>query len=98
MIKKITLEELKIYVKSNNRICPIPIKWLRMYELIQRHSVGKIKPNLMPLILGGWEASDDEKRDRLESQIEFSFKNSVLFSRISNYLLNLKDNDWYSDR
>lgn len=94
-MKKITLEELKIYVKSNNRICPMPTKWLRMHEIIKRYSVGKTLPNLMPLILNGWEASDDEKRDRLESQIDFSFKNSILFSRISNYLLNLKDADWY---
>ena len=60
-MKKITLEELKIYVKSNNRICPMPTKWLRMHEIIKRHSVSKTPPNLMPLILGGWEASDDEK-------------------------------------
>jgi len=96
-MKKITLEELKIYVKSNNRICPMPMKWLRMHEIIERHSVGKTLPNLMPLILGGWDASDDEKRDRLESQIDFSFKNPILFSKISNYLLNLKDADWHYD-
>jgi hypothetical protein len=94
-MKKITLKQLKIYVKSNNRICPKPLKWSRMYEIIQRNSASKILPNLMPLILGGWDASDDEKRNRLELQIDFSFKNSILFSRVSNYLLNLKDTDWY---
>lgn len=89
-MKKITLDELKIYVKSNNRVCPKPIKWSRMHEIIQSHSAIKILPSLMPLILGGWDASDDEKRNRLELQIDFSFKNSILFSRVSNYLLNLK--------
>jgi hypothetical protein len=87
-----TLEELKKYVTSNKRICPMPPEWAKIGEII------KIKPGhpCTPLILNGWVfSSDQEKRERLIQQIEYAYKDKKKFYNLENFILKLKDIHWY---
>ena len=49
-------EELKKYVTSNKRICPMPIPWNKFLDILEIKE--KMPPHLIPLILNGWSASD----------------------------------------
>tara|TARA_Y100000591_G_C21284571_1_gene428915 strand:- start:115 stop:390 length:276 start_codon:yes stop_codon:yes gene_type:complete len=86
-------EDLIKYCLDNNRICPMPHKWTEVGEII------KIRPGLpgylTPLILGGWDSSDEEKRDRLKKQIEYASKDTEMFEKLKNFILSLKDDDWH---
>ena len=86
-------EDLIKYCLDNNRICPMPQKWAEVGEII------KIKPGqpgyLTPLILGGWDSSDEEKRDKLKKQIDYASKDTEMFEKLKNFILSLKDDDWH---
>lgn len=86
-------EDLIKYCSDNNRVCPKGQKWAEVGEII------KIKPGqpgyLTPLILGGWDSSDEEKRDRLKKQIEYACKDTAMFENLKNFILSLKDDDWH---
>ena len=68
-----TAEELKKYVTSNKRICPMPIAWNKFLDILEIKE--KMPPHLIPLILNGWFSSDLEKRKRISfSQKEKEFQ------------------------
>jgi len=83
------LSILKLYVVSKKRVCPIPIKWNKIWEILN------YSPKHIPLILNGWSCSDIQKMKRLEEQIDYASKNKVMYKKLKKYLLKLKDDDWY---
>jgi hypothetical protein len=49
------IEGLKEYCKTNNRICPMPMRWNELFNLLRNK---KLKEPSLPLILDTWwEAS-----------------------------------------
>ena len=86
------LEELKAFCVDKNRVCPYPIYWNEMYELI----VGKESNELpLPLILAGWWMSEDEeKSSRVLMHLEYAEKNGTL-GKVDKYLSGLADDQWY---
>ena len=80
-----TLDELKNYVTSNKRICPVPTVWNKFLDVLEIKE--RMPPNLIPLILNGWTASDLEKRKRLLAQIEYASKNVVILKKLEQGLL-----------
>ena len=87
------IDELKNYVTSNKRICPIPLVWNKFVDIFKIGNV--MTPNLIPLILNGWTASDLEKRKRLLKQIDYASKDVVMFEELSKFILNLKEDEWH---
>lgn len=86
---KETFETLWKYCISNNRICPMPMKWNDLFNLLKDNK----KLNL-PLILNGWEMSSPlEKNLRFKDHIK-SAENTDQLEEISEYLRLLKENDW----
>ena len=88
-----TLDELKNYVTSNKRICPMPLVWNKFLNILEIKE--KMPPHLIPLILNGWFASDLEKRKRILTQIDYASKNRECFEKLEKFILNIKDNDWH---
>ena len=83
-----TLEELKEYVCDKGRL--YPKNWsdyLKILEIPAGHPC-------TPLVLGGSDATNEEKRKRLILQIEFASKNERIFNKLKNNILNLKETDW----
>ena len=68
-----TVDELKKYVTTNKRICPMPLVWNNFLDILGIKE--KMPPHLIPLILNGWFSSDLEKRKRVLAQIEYASKN-----------------------
>ena len=91
-----TVDELKKYVTSNKRICPMPLVWIKFLDILEIKE--KMPPHLIPLILNGWTASDLDKRNRLLAQIDYASKNKDCFEKLEKFILNIKDDDWlYGD-
>ncbi len=87
--KKETFESLWKYCTSNNRACPMPMKWNDFFNMLNDHE--KLD---LPLILNGWEMSSPlEKNLRFKYHIQSAIKNNQL-DEIGKYLSSLKEEDW----
>ena len=82
------VEELKKYVCENDRL--FPINWADYLDILE---ISAGHP-CTPLVLGGSDASDEEKRNRLLLQIEFASKNERIFKKLKENILSLKETDW----
>jgi len=94
-------DELIAYCRSGGRVCPVPRKWARLWKLLpdrRRQTDGGWQPSL-PLILAAWsEATDEEKRERLELHIQWAAEHNVL-EPVGEFLYALSDEEWhYSNR
>jgi len=84
-----TFESLWDFCVSNNRVCPMPMMWNDLFNLL------KNKENLdLPLILNGWEMSSPlEKNLRFKDHIK-SAADSNQLDEIGASLRLLKEEDW----
>lgn len=90
-----TLDELLEFCTDENRVCPLPRYWHKLWEMLPNRKpcgVGWEPP--LPLILEAWETSDSAKRARLKVHLEWASSNGVL-GEAANLLLALSDDDWY---
>jgi hypothetical protein len=87
------VEELILYVSSNNRVCPNPLEWDGVSRIIGAAQPGH---KCVPLILAGWAfSSDEQKRDRVIEQIRFAHSlGEDIFSAFSKALYGLKEEEW----
>jgi len=86
---KETLESLLEYCNSNDRICPMPMKWNDFFNMLKDNSKADL-----PLILNGWEMSSPlEKHLRFEDHIKWAFRNNQL-DEVGKYLRALPEEDW----
>ena len=86
---KETFELLWEYCTSNNRVCPMPMKWNDFFNIL------KDMKNLdLPLILNGWEMSSPlEKNLRFKDHIQSAADHNQL-DEVGNYLRSLKEEEW----
>lgn len=88
-MKKEKFETLWEYCASNNRVCPMPMKWNDLFNILREKE--KLK---LPLILSGWEMSSPlEKNLRFKDHIK-SAEDTSQIEEISKYLRLLKEEDW----
>ena len=88
------IDDLKKYVSSNNRICPIPVVWDEFVKILDLANT--MPPNLIPLILNGWHITSDlDKRNRVLAQIDYASKDEERFIKLEKFILNIKENEWH---
>lgn len=88
---KETFETLWKYCESNNRLCPMPMKWKELYEMLKNRR--QWKPSL-PLILTGWyESSPLHKYLVFQEHIQWATDNNQI-EEVGRYLRSLSENDW----
>jgi hypothetical protein len=84
------------YCKQDNRFCPLPDVWVKLWKLLPnkvQKGAGYIPS--APLILSGWwYSSDQEKSARLEEHIRWADANGVI-EEVDGYLRSLSEIDWY---
>ena len=89
-------DDLKKYVSSNKRL--YPKNWAKYLDILEINAGHPCTP----LVLGGSDATDQEKRKRLFLQIDYAFKNPKIYDKLKKNLLDLEETDWvyesiYSD-
>ena len=94
---KLQLLELLDYCQSNGRICPSPQYWNKIYHVYSwhtdKHKFTKYPPFKIPLIVGAWNASDIEKRQRFLTHIYWCYKNHFMDS-MHTMIMKLTEDDW----
>ena len=93
--EKETFDTLWKYCTSNNRVCPMPMKWNDLYQMLHNtKQIGAGYEPSIPLILNGWEMSSPlEKMLRLEEHIKWAEKQNQL-DEIGGFLRSLNEEDW----
>ena len=95
---RVQLLELIEHCQLGNRICPVPILWNKIYHnyswFTDRREFTKYPPLKIPLILGGWNTSNIEKKQRLLAQIYWCYKNYFIGSIYKN-IMKLPENCWH---
>jgi hypothetical protein len=87
----------RIYL--NNLCCSMPQRWAELSNRIfsvrpLADSEARYPPSL---ILGGWQSSDSEKRERLIAQLLYAYRRGSI-NEACDYLMSLADDDWYKMR
>lgn len=93
------LATLLEYVQADGRVCPMPLRWNELWEMLpgrtRRGSGWEPGP---PLILAvWWSTSAGQKRERLREQIEYAARTGVL-TEVDRFLRALGQSDWACER
>jgi hypothetical protein len=90
------LEELLDLCTRNNRVCPHPPKWAKLWEIIIEHKKEGVRWNPpRPMILARWwDSTAAEKRACLKQHIRWAHEHDIL-EKIDNFIRNLSEDDWY---
>lgn len=90
------LEDAVAQATKNNRVCPKPIYWNALYQLLLKgmpESAGR-KPAL-PLILAGWyESSAVSKARRLNEHLNWAASHGVL-KEVYELITSLSEDQWH---
>lgn len=90
-----TVESLVAYCRENNRVCPLPNLWKRLWEMLPNrvHVEAGWQPPL-PLILAAWHDTPAmPKMLRLAGHIEWAAERGALES-VGKFLRELREEDW----
>jgi hypothetical protein len=89
------LELLIQYCQENNRICPMPDLWNKLWQMLpDKRRVGAGWQPPVPLILGGWwYSSATEKQRRLIEHLRYAESNGML-EQVDSFLRGLSENQW----
>ena len=86
------LTSLEEFCRSDGRVCPLPVYWVRLWEMIAKASPDKEPP--LPLILAAWnETTHLDKMVRLVEHLEHAEKNGTLYA-VDSYLSELPLSRW----
>jgi hypothetical protein len=75
-----TVDSLIVYCRENNRVCPLPEAWHRLWEMLpDRRQSGAAWEPAFPLILAEWhDAPAMLKMVRLAEHIQWAEKHNAL--------------------
>jgi hypothetical protein len=88
-------EELKKYLNDSSIVCPMPMKWNELYNMLKNKTSinGKLEPSL-PLILAAWyDTPYLAKILRFHEHLDWAEKENQA-KEVIDYLLSLKDDEW----
>ena len=91
-----TVESLIAYCREAARVCPQPIRWNELWEMLpNRTRVGSGWEPALPLILAAWHTTPAlSKTLRLEEHVRWAQQNSAL-NDVAAFLRGLKEEDWH---
>jgi hypothetical protein len=88
-------DRLIAYCRENNRVCPLPEAWHRLWEMLpDRRQSGAAWEPAFPLILAAWyETSAMLKMVRLAEHIQWAEKDNAL-PEVAAFLRGLREDEW----
>jgi hypothetical protein len=91
-----TVESLVAYCRENDRVCPLPVPWNRLWEMLPgRSRVGASWQPPPPLILAAWHDTPAmNKMLRLAEHIDWAAEHESLDS-VGTFLRELSEDDWH---
>lgn len=97
--KQKPLDKTKLfnYINDNNRVCPQPQIWNKLWEMLkdkERIGVAGWNPPVPLILVAWWETSDSAKKQRLLDHIEWA-ENKGQLDEIANFIYELREDQWY---
>jgi len=95
--RSVSLEDLMLIARRNNRACPVPAQWAALHRLLaSRASHGGQREAAPPPLEGAaWStASAMQKRLRLRDQLEWADRAGLL-AEVGAFLTGLTEHDWH---
>jgi hypothetical protein len=94
----VNLEDVFAEADKNGRVCPLPMKWNELYELLPvKKRIGNGWEPSLPLILAAWQDTPIiSKKLRLKEHLEWAANHGCL-DIVYNFLLKLREEDWFHD-
>ena len=91
-----TIEGLVTFCRKNDRVCPLPRVWNKLWEMLpDRSRVGAAWVPPPPLILAAWDdAPAMLKMQRLAEHIDWAAKHNSL-DLVGKFLRELREEDWF---
>jgi hypothetical protein len=83
------------YVKAEQRVCPMPLRWTELWEMLPgRKRSGSIWEPPPPLILAAWwDTPSFAKAERLAEHINYARDHGVL-GDVDRFLRGLTEGEW----
>ena len=79
-------------ILNNNRICPKPQQWNRIWEIIKSKTEEKIST---PLILAAWwETTDEDKLERFKYHVAIAKKLNAN-KEVETFIESMNESDWH---
>ena len=93
------LEDLLDICTRNDRVCPHPPEWARLWEIIVGHKQEGVRWNPpRPMILAlWWDTTAAEKRACLEQHLRWAHEHGLL-EKIDIFIRNLSEDHWYHSK
>ena len=90
------LEDLLDFCCRNERVCPHPLEWERLWKMIrERRQAGVRWSPPRPLILAAWwETTGREKRLCLQEHIRWAYEHEI-FEKVDSFIRKLSEEQWY---
>lgn len=90
----VSLYEALAEIRRNNRVCPLPTRWLEFYRVLQESAPGRKLP-APPLSGSAWAATPSlAKRACLRQQLEWADANGCLQPAYE-FIKSVSDSDWH---
>ncbi len=89
------LTSLLEYAKANERVCPMPIRWSELWQMLpnrQRHG-GAWVPAQPMIVTEWWSTPSFAKVDRVAEHIRYAHEQGVL-ADVDRFLRSLTEAEW----
>jgi hypothetical protein len=91
---EITLYDLMAEIRKDNRVCPLPSRWLEFYRLLEQLSAGARLPS-PPLVGSAWAATPSSaKRMCFREQVEWAAANNCM-NAAHVFLKKMTEAEWH---
>jgi hypothetical protein len=84
------------YCAENNQVCPMPLPWHQVWDMLPNkkyEGAGWYPP--LPLILAAWwDTSDDAKRERFELHLRWAAGHGAL-DTVAEFLRSFPESEWH---
>jgi len=91
---EVTLYDLMAEIRKDNRVCPMPTRWLEFYRLLEVHAGAAALPP-PPLVGSAWAATPAmAKRMCFREQVEWAAAQHCI-NLAHGYLKGLAEADWH---
>ncbi len=92
----IEIEDVVSEANKNKRVCPQPMKWNELYEMLpnKKRNGSGWEPSLPLILAAWWDTPIFAKKLRLREHIEWASEHGCL-DTVYAFLTNLEEDEWY---
>jgi hypothetical protein len=94
---QITVDAVMLEARRNNRVCPLPLQWKALYELLPVRTGGDGRREPTPPIatVAAWRATPPlSKRMCLREQVEWAASHGCL-EAVASFIFGMQEDEWH---